>query len=374
MLRATIAAGLLALSTAASAQPYRPEFNPSRLKGPHGGPPNVVAVLGSPHLSQLPPAFTADQVGQLVNALARFRPQMIGVEDRSGVQCDLLRRFPSRYADAAKNYCPDLASARAATGLDTPAATAEADRLLANWPVAPSPAQRRHLAAVFMAGGEEPSAEVQWLRLAPAERHSGDGLDAALVSRLERLRAARNETYAVAAPLAACSGLDRLYAIDDQSAWTPDPADPVEVKAQGAAIQKAWDNPATAQRKRTDDAFNAHLGQPGALLAYYRTLNAPDQAALVFRSDMGAALEEPSPQRFGRGYLAYWEARNLRMAANIRLALGEHPGSRMLVIVGASHKGYLDAYLDQMHDVRLLDVEPLLRQGLGRAAAPRGTP
>jgi hypothetical protein len=34
---------------------------------------------------------------------------------------------------------------------------------------------------------------------------------------------------------------------------------------------------------------------------------------------------------------------------------------RMLVIVGASHKGYLEAYLHQMHDVRVLDTGALLR-------------
>ena len=354
------AAAAAAVATVAAAQSYRPDFRPSKLKGPRSGPPNVAMVVGTPHLSQLPPAFTPDQARPLVDALARFRPQMIGVEDRSGVQCESLRRFPSRYADTVTTYCPDLTAARAATGLDVPAATAEADRLLAAWPAAPSPAQRRRLTAVFMAGGEEPSAEVQWLRLGPAERHAGDGLDAALVVRLESLRHSRNETYAVAAPLAARQGLERLYAIDDQSAWTPDPTDPAELKAQGAAIQKAWDNAATAQRKRLDDALNLRLGRPGALLDYYRALNAPGQAALVFRSDFGAALEEPSPQRFGRGYLAYWEARNLRMAANIRLALGEHPGSRMLVIVGASHKGYLEAYLNEMHDVRLVDAEALL--------------
>jgi len=37
------------------------------------------------------------------------------------------------------------------------------------------------------------------------------------------------------------------------------------------------------------------------------------------------------------------------------------PGTRLLVIVGASHKGYLEAYLHQMHDVRVVDTAPLLR-------------
>ena len=48
------------------------------------------------------------------------------------------------------------------------------------------------------------------------------------------------------------------------------------------------------------------------------------------------------------------------MSLYIRAALGEHPGVRMLVIVGASHKGHLEAYLNQMHDVRLENAKAML--------------
>jgi hypothetical protein len=82
---------------------------------------------------------------------------------------------------------------------------------------------------------------------------------------------------------------------------------------------------------------------------------------LVFDSDFGAALNEPSPQHFGRGYLGYWETRNPRMAANIRDVIGLKPGMRMLVIVGASHKAYLEAYLNQMHDAHIVDALTVLR-------------
>ena len=60
-------------------------------------------------------------------------------------------------------------------------------------------------------------------------------------------------------------------------------------------------------------------------------------------------------------YVGYWETRNLRMVANIRDVLGLHPGSRMLAIVGASHKGYYEAYLNQMHDVQLVSTDAVLR-------------
>ena len=320
MLRTIIVAGFLVIASTAVSQTYRPDFDPSKLKGPRVGPKNELMVLGTPHLSGLPAAFAPDQARPLIDRLAAWQPQAVGVEALSGTQCDNLRRYPQRYTDTVETYCWDPAPARASTGLDVPAASAEADRLLSAWPSAPTPAQRRRLTAVFLAGGEQPSAEVQWLRLTPSERHAGDGLDAPLVARLEKLRLSRNEDYVLAAPLAAKLGLERLYAIDDH---TSDTAGPADVKAYSAAISKAWDNPATTARKLADDALYARLGQPGALLAIYRADNALGQGALVFKSDMGAALEEPSSQRFGRGYLGYWETRNLRMAANIRAVLAE---------------------------------------------------
>ena len=347
----------MTLSGAATAQDYQPAFDPSRLKGPVTGPANEIMVLGSPHLSQLPKTFQSSSLSLLNERLAAWKPQAIAVEDRSGPQCDFMRRYAARYQEAIDSYCWDTAPARAATGLDVPQATAEAEKLLAAWPAAPSSAQRRRLAAVFLAGGEDASAVVQWLRLPATGRRAGDGLDDALVARLHKLEVRPNESVMIAAQLAARLGHERVYAMDDQTAGRPY----ADRKAAGAAIEKAWDNPANARRKKEDELLDQGVGSAEGLLAMYRAYNSPAHVAASFEIDFGAAMNEPSPQRFGRAYVGYWETRNLRMAANIRDVVGVMPGTRLLVIVGATHKGYLEAYLHQMHDVRLVDTAPLLR-------------
>jgi hypothetical protein len=353
------ATGLLAAVLLCAATAHAQDlFDPSKLKGPAKGTPNQVMVLGTAHLSGLKEPFTPAALRRLNERLAAWKPQLIAIEALSGVQCDWLRRFPSRYQEIVSRYCWDPAPARAATGMDVPAATAEADRLLAAWPASPTPAQRRKLAAVFLAGGERASALVQWLRLPEAERHAGDGLDAALVAVLDKLRERRNEDTLIAAPLAAALGLDRIHAMDDHTEYS---APGTDDKASDAAISKAWDNPATAKRRKMDEEMAPRLGDPEGVMALYRSLNDPAQARLIFDSDFGAALEEGSKQQFGREYVTYWEVRNLRMAANIREAVGTQPGSRTLVIVGASHKAYLDAYLNQMHDVSIINTGALLR-------------
>ncbi len=337
---------------------YEPVFQPSRHKGPPAGAENDVLVLATPHLSDMDGALRQDMLLPLLRALARWQPQLIAVERLSGLQCDALRRQPARYADTVKSYCPDVTPAARATGLDVVQANLEADRLLGAWSAQATAGQRRHLAAVFLAAGEPVSALVQWLYLPVTERRSGDGLDDALVARLERLRKRSSEDSWLAAPLAVELGLQRVYSVDDHTADQPDAADP---KAQETAIRKAWDNEAGRTRLAQDTALRAGLKEPGGLLNLYRAYNAPEAPELAYRSDFGAALVEPSPQAYGRNYVGYWETRNLRMVANMRELLGMHPGMRMLTIVGASHKGYYEAYLHQMHDVRLVDPMSVLK-------------
>jgi hypothetical protein len=193
--------------------------------------------------------------------------------------------------------------------------------------------------------------------LPAGERRAGDGLPDSLVELLNKFVQRRDESYQIAAVLAARGGHDRVYPIDDQTAASPDG----DMKAYAAAIMKAWDNPFNAAAKRESDALQSKLNTPEDVLSMYHAYNAAGKGEQTFRSDFGAALEEPSPQHFGRGYVGYWETRNLRMASNIRDAMTARPGMRMLVVVGASHKAYLEAYLDQMHDVRIVSTDRVLR-------------
>ncbi|WP_049400550.1 DUF5694 domain-containing protein [Stenotrophomonas maltophilia] len=350
---------LCSSSALANDAAYRPAFHPDQLKGPPAGRPNEVLVLGSPHLSSLPETFTPAMLEPLLQRLEAWRPTAIAVENLSGLQCDFMRRNPARYVESVADYCVDPAPAQAATGLDVPSANVEMERLLADWPKAPTAAQRRRLAAVFLAAGESSSAVVQWLRLPREERRASDSLTPELVQFLDTRMARRNEAGLVAGVLAARLGLERLWSVDDHTADSPTPES--QQKAYAAAIRGAWDNSFVKARRAADERLEANLAQPDGLLAMYRAYNTPEAAMVAFNSDFGATLVEPSPEGFGRNYVGYWETRNLRMVANMRDILGQHPGTRMLTIVGASHKGYYEAYLDLMHDVQLVSSDEVLR-------------
>lgn len=358
--------GLLAFTTlcmaSASARNATGVFDPSSLKGPAKRTPNEVMVLGTAHLAQLPSSFQPASLEVLKQRLLAWQPRIVAIEGLSGTQCDMMRRYPQRNAGTAKKFCAwDPAPAHAATGLDVPGATIEMDRLLASWPAEPTPSQRRRLAAVFLAGGEAVSALVQWLRLPEAERRVGDGLDATLVDALDNRRfgrGPRGEDMLIAAPLAAALGLERVVSMDDQSiSDVPTPSQ----DGYEQAVAAAWNNPANAERARMYKRLFADVSNAENLMSLYRAVNEPSHAMTIYAADSGALIEEASPQQFGRRHVANWETRNLRMASNIREAIGNHPGNRTLVIVGFSHKWYLEAYLNQMHDVRIVSADQVLR-------------
>lgn len=344
--------------TSASAQPYRSAFQPDEMDDRPVGMPNEVMVLGTPHLSELPDNFRIEMVDPLVDRLVTWQPTAIAVESHSGLLCDTMRRQAWRHGDAYNQWCSfDPTPYEKATGFNVIAANEQAERMLAEWPENPSAEERRRLAAVFLAAGEPASAQVQWLRLPISERRADEFLNDDMVSYLTARETSRSEST-IATRVAAQVGLERIFQVDDQAFYAgPDP----DEDAYAAAITAVWDNPATDQRRTAYDALFAKLGQPGAFLDMYRAFNDPAEAALIYASDFGAALQDPSEEGFGRRYLSYWEARNVRMVANIREALGRKPGTRMLAIVGASHKPYYEAYLEQMRDVALVDVMALLR-------------
>ena len=338
---------------------YGPAFSPSEWRTDFAGPPTQVFVLASSHLSGFGQDFDRAMLEPLMDRLAAFNPTIITHEGLSGEQCEVLRVNPRIYGTTFDDYCWDLTEAAASIGLDQPSARAEAEQMLADWPDAPTTNQRRRLAALFVASGDRASAMVQWLQLPEAERKTGDGVDDWMLSVLNRQRKVSNESYDIAAVLAARLGLPRVYAVDDH---TSDGVFAGVGDGYGTAIQGMRQEANEAGDPVTDaiNAFGETMTTGDDLLNYYRMMNSPEAARAYVENDFHRALKLGGPEFYGRQYVAWYETRNLRMVSNIRAAIGNHPGARVLNVVGASHKVHYEAYLDQLSDIELIDPATVL--------------
>jgi hypothetical protein len=103
------------------------------------------------------------------------------------------------------------------------------------------------------------------------------------------------------------------------------------------------------------------LARSGDVLGLYRAINLPASEQLAVEVDFAAALSDQSPEHYGQRYVAGWEGRNLRMVANVRTTFSDHPGARVLAVVGATHKPWFDSLLGQMQGVDIVDVQKILR-------------
>ncbi|WP_411861849.1 DUF5694 domain-containing protein [Xanthomonas arboricola] len=330
----------------------------SQLDAEMAAPRTQVLVLGSVHLSQLPDGsdISAARLQPLLDRLAAYKPTIITTEDLSGETCDLIRRHPTVYLpEDSSAYCPKVDDAARATGLDVPAAIGKVRATLKNWPSVPTSAQRRQLAALFLASGDPWSALVQWLQLAQTEQRPGDGLDAALVARLRAMEHRQDESSQISVPLAVRLGLQRIYPVDDH---TGDNAEVDDTAAYGNAVQAAWEK--AAHRAGTMRAQKKQLAQQGKLLELYRAINLPANQQLSIEVDFRAALSDTSPQHYGYRYVSGWEIRNLRMVSNVRASFADQPGARVLAVVGATHKPWFDNWLGQLQGVDIVDAAQVL--------------
>ncbi|MBI3728327.1 MAG: hypothetical protein HY254_08325 [Burkholderiales bacterium] len=319
------------------------------------GPRAQVLVLGTVHLRSMPASFNPASLDGMLDKLAKFKPEIITIETESGEECDMAARHVARYG---ADYCASVEAARLATGLDAPAAMAEADKMLKAWPQqsTATATQRRRLAALYMASYDTTSAYVQWLQLPEAERRAGDGLNDVLIAQLTKAAKRNNESYLIAARLAARLGLQRVHAVDNH---TGDRIDVADIKAFVHSIESAWaagNTDLNVRKKREDELMLAT-----DFLPLYRYINEPEGLRIYAEANIIPSMRAKSADGYPQIWVAGWEIRNMRMVANIRETFRERPGARVLSVVGVSHKPWFDSWLGQLQGVEIVDVADVLK-------------
>ena len=317
--------------------------------------PTQVMVLGTAHLSRDDDALTLDDIEPLLVRLETYAPEVITVEESSGHTCHRARNFPLEHEGYVDAFCFDGAPFREESGLSISEGSYKAGMALKNLPEMPSAAQRRSLAAAFIAGEEPYSALVQWLRLESAERVAADGLGPKSVEMLNRRSQSLNESSSIAAKLAARMGLERVFYADDHGSYIYGKG---EREAYGARLSELWPGKDDSCLDHNNIAQAKLTG--GDILGAYRDYNSQDFQRRQMDCDWKRTMNDAEPDAYGRKYTLDWQARNLRMSALIMTAATTEPGGRVLSIVGASHKPYFEAYLDQMHDIEIVSTHTVL--------------
>lgn len=322
-----------------------------------------ILVLGTTHLSGMEDQFEPIMVDSLLMVLKQFRPQVIGVEKMSGRQVAAMVQWGGIFDEVVSRFAGPFQRhghrAQSATGLSWTAANREADSLLTVARDENLNSQTRlRLVHTLTAAYRFPTAALQWSYVPDEVRDTQDQISPELASALTDYLKEANEVSSIGLRLARALGRSRVYPIDSHTS-----------KDQLAAIwpsirrvfsdmaRAAIDNAAYHQK---EEALLKQGIASGSLLSYYRYLNSDAFLQGVVDVQWGTYRRANRPSGLGQRRLALWEARNLNIAGNIRRASSRHPGERVLVIVGSSHKPYLDDYLSRMTDVEIVKFSDLL--------------
>lgn len=316
--------------------------------------PAEVLVLGTTHLGNVD-GLMPSHVDGLVDALYRFAPKAVVVEalpahtiEAMQLQVDLHpealdafvgQRFLGLAVESQRQLKLDAKGARKALGV-------ECTRALAATAIASERCMR--LAA---AAWDKPWTDyLAWRHARQWPDHRPQG---ALGERVTLLAGSTNENELIGARLADHFRLPRVFGMDDHpgaDVYGPvfDVLMPVIGKSKAYATFKANARVIKEVRERTDQALAAH-----DLLPLYRWVNSPEYSALTLDEEWRLFVDRDLPRGPGQARIALWDVRNLAMVSNILRVVSQHPGERVLVIVGVSHKPFFDDYLERSIGVRV---------------------
>lgn len=324
-----------------------------------------VLVLGTAHLSQVEGCLASTALDAVIARLSAWRPDVIAVEALPSPVIEALEQRDDPFGtELREGFARRSLDAGQIAGAALHMTSAESHRELVQRIGAPAPsaAERVHLALLLAAGHEYPSAVLQWSYLSDAER-AGAVLPDELRTRFEASRTAANELYRIAVPLARRLGLQQLALVDDFAGEEAYAARGEQFRREveaSAEVSKVSDAPLYKEQKAR---LSTACRDPQQMLAFYRWINEHTYGKADVETQWGVWFRTHFPSRLDRARYAGWEARNLAITANIRKESSLFAGKRVLVIYGAGHKPFLDAYLAQMLDVRVVQPASVLSSG-----------
>ena len=90
------------------------------------------------------------------------------------------------------------------------------------------------------------------------------------------------------------------------------------------------------------------------LYPLYKLLNSERYMKEDYTGQWELWLKTNFNSKTDRSRFSLWEMRNLQITANIMRLVAKYPEKTILVVIGASHKSFIEKYLRQMPDIELL--------------------
>lgn len=323
-----------------------------------------ILVLATPHLEQMSESFSPSLLDSLHTLLASYNPHIIGIEALSGPQiADMKRRggaFTQIYKQFAQTSAQYGAALQETLGISWREAQHRSDSLITHLGSTDTPSAQTRLDAVssLLAAYRLHTAALQWSYVSQNDQASQSLVPDSIASGLDRLLRSPNERASISLRLAHALDRQRVFPIDDHMEKA-DYLDIVPALKEGLS-DSTLQAIRNAPYRQKSERLMGEGTDAGRLLPVYRYMNSPDYLEPDVDAQWRIFLRTDLPSGADRSRLAYWETRNLNIAARVRRASAQAPGGRVLITIGASHKSFLDRYFDGLMGVEVVHLHDLM--------------
>lgn len=319
-----------------------------------------VLVLGTTHLNQLAD-FEKESLAQVLYKLNQYKFDVIGIENMSTeLLNDIVSRKDSTYSDLIKYYGSErlLLQDKFQEKLNITYIQAQhkIDSIIGLSTIMPK--DRINLINYFLAAGDLASAALQYNYLEKgAQIIEEDFFEKETINVLKKRTKSLNEIYSIAVVLAAMSNHQKLEYIDnlqDESLlyqYFP------EFISEYMGKQTLFAHIPELRVFRAVDSLQKSGIKYNDLLPLYQFLNSEEYQKADYDAQWKLWLSTDFESKADLSRYALWEMRNLQISANILKLSAFYPGKRILIIIGSSHKFFIEKHLVQCPNIKLLKFE-----------------
>lgn len=325
-------------------------------------------VLGSPHLAQhFDEEFEHEWLDELLDGLEDYAPEVIAIETLRPRDIHAMRQYSDRPDDwemildmFVKGIVTTAETIRGELDLDWGEARRRQAELLADFEaVREDPEARHELALMSFAAYDYHTGLLHWGALSKEQREAE--LDSETVADLDERLVRTNESVSIAVNLARELGHARVYPVDDQKSLA------IQQLEEHEAIERTMEESSLREEiMKVYEDYQAEVVEAsveaGNLLPWYELYNSTEFRKLDLDTQWAVFFDERMDTDLGRTRMARREVRDLNIAANIREATARYPGEDALVVIGASHKAFLESYLSDMSDLDLVQPQEYWRE------------
>ncbi|NAS30427.1 hypothetical protein GTQ40_05555 [Flavobacteriaceae bacterium R38] len=320
---------------------------------------NQVLILGTSHLANIK-GFEVSMLDRVITKLDSINFDVIGIEKMSG---ELLNDIKSRNDKAFDGITKNGFGAQFLEIADSVSVNRKITFLKAQKTIQEllnkkefDSKDRMELIINYLAITDLPSAVLQYSFIKDKSIFTTD-FEKYIASILEKEMKSKNEYYSLAMQLAIKENLNRLDPIDnfqDESLLFKYYPNFIEdYKANAELFSKINELPIFQKiNELTESSIKT-----GDLLNLYSFLNSKEYKNDDFNAQWKIWLDTNFKSGSDKARYYLWEMRNLSITANIMNLVARNPNKKILVIIGASHTGFIEKYLMQVKNIELLKFE-----------------